>query len=114
MTNHRPALSGYETMWLFAMFDLPSVTKKEKKDYMAFRKELLRRGFMKLQFSVYARFYPNEEASQTHRGEIEYLLPPEGQVRLISITDTQFGKMDVFSGKTRETPEDAPQQLLLF
>jgi CRISPR-associated protein Cas2 len=41
-------------------------------------------------------------------------VPPEGQVRLIAITDHQFGEMDVFAGKSRHEPESAPSQLLLF
>ncbi len=67
-----------------------------------------------LQYSVYARYCPSEEASTAHRNHVHAVLPPDGQVRLLSVTDAQFGKMEVFFGKKREKVEDAPLQLMLF
>src|SRR5690606_25570553 len=55
MSQRRLPLSEYEGMWLFAMFDLPVVTKTDRRNYARFRKKLLEEGFMMLQFSVYAR-----------------------------------------------------------
>jgi CRISPR-associated protein Cas2 len=101
-------------MWLFAMFDLPVDTAKARKEYTRFRKGLLSEGFTMLQFSVYARYFASEERSEAHRGRIRAFLPPDGQVRLLAVTDRQFGKMEVYYGKTREEPEKVPQQLLLL
>ena len=42
-------LSGYRAVWIFAMFDLPTDTKKARKDYTDFRKNLLKNGFTMLQ-----------------------------------------------------------------
>ena len=100
-------------MWTFAMFDLPVTDKKARKAYTQFRKALLKEGFMMLQFSVYARYCPTEEASDVYRRRVQGSLPDEGRVRLLAITDRQFGKMEVFDGKTRQRVEDPPQQLLL-
>jgi len=101
-------------MWLIAMFDLPVETADNRRDYTRFRKALLKDGFMMLQFSVYARFIPSEEAAESHRRTIRTVIPPLGQVRLIAVTDHQFGKMEVFFGKKPREPEDIPQQILLF
>jgi CRISPR-associated protein Cas2 len=101
-------------MWLFAMFDLPVDSKDARKQYARFRKALLRDGFTMLQYSVYARYCPSEEASETYRQRVETNLPPDGQVRLLSVTERQFGKMDVFFGKRKRRAEDPPAQLLLF
>lgn len=38
-------LNAYHVMWLFVMFDLPTVTKKDKKETARFRKELEKDGF---------------------------------------------------------------------
>ena len=43
-------------MWLFVMFDLPTQTKKNKKDSALFRKNLEKDGFVMHQYSVYIRF----------------------------------------------------------
>ncbi|MBN1589084.1 MAG: CRISPR-associated endonuclease Cas2 [Pirellulales bacterium] len=101
-------------MWLFAMFDLPTDTKKARKHYTQFRKLLLEEGFSMLQYSVYARYCASEDHGTAHRRRIRASLPPDGQVRLVAITDRQFGKMDVFYGKKRTPCEEAPEQLMLF
>jgi CRISPR-associated protein Cas2 len=101
-------------MWLFALFDLPAVTSEEKKLHAKFRKNLQKQGFTMLQFSVYARFFASEERADIQRERVKAVLPPEGQVRLISITDRQFGKMEVFYGKNRQPTEDPPMQMSFF
>lgn len=101
-------------MWLFAMFDPPVTTKESRRHYAQFRKYLLTEGFHRLQYSVYARFCANEESSAIFRNRIEKRLPPAGNVRLIGITDRQFGKMQVFNGRKRTKPESELDQLLLF
>ena len=114
MTQRRLALSGYQSVWLFAMFDLPVDTKEARKQYTQFRKALLKEGFSMLQYSVYARYFASEEASEAHRGKVRGALPPQGEVRLLAITDRQFGKMELFYGKKRRPPEKSPQQLMFF
>jgi CRISPR-associated protein Cas2 len=101
-------------MWLIAMYDLPIETMENRRDYTRFRKALLKDGFMMLQLSVYARFIPSEEAAEAHRRTIKSCIPPLGQVRLLAITDIQFAKMEVFFGKKPRSPEDIPEQILLF
>ena len=107
-------LSGYQGMWIFAMFDLPVETPRNRRDYTQFRKALLKDGFIFLQYSIYARYITGEEAAQAHRTFIRRSLPPEGQVRLLAVTDHQFGKMEVFHGKKPQLAEDVPQQFMLF
>lgn len=101
-------------MWLFAMFDLPVKTKAARKRYAQFRKLLLAEGFTMLQFSVYARHLASEESGRTLRQRIREGLPPDGQVRLLPVTDRQFGKMEVYVGRKRKPTEDPPAQFMLF
>jgi len=101
-------------MWLFTMFDLPVDTKEARKHYVWFRKALLRCGFMQLQYSVYARYYSCEEASQPDRNYLRSALPPHGQVRFLLVTDRQFGKMEVYHGIKRGETEKPPRQVALF
>ena len=77
------------------MFDLPMDTRKARREYTRFRKTLLTEGFSMLQLSVYARYCPSEEATCAHFRRIWGVLPPAGQVRLLCVTDRQFGKMEV-------------------
>jgi CRISPR-associated protein Cas2 len=101
-------------MWLVAMFDLPVDTKAARREYTRFRKALLREGFMMLQYSVYARYFDSGEESDVHRARVRGALPPDGHVRLVAITDRQFGRMEVFLGQARQEAEEPPPQLMLF
>lgn len=114
MPRERRNISEYKSVWLFAMFDLPVDSKAARKRYTRFRNLLLSLGFDMLQYSVYARYFASEDAAVVHRKAVKAILPPEGQVRLLSVTDRQFGKMDVFEGKSSRKPEKPPDQLLLF
>lgn len=96
------------------MFDLTVKTRVQRRLHARFRKLLLTDGFCRMQYSVYARYCPSEEAAQVHRETVRAGLPPQGQVRLLSVTDRQFGKMENYLGKNRTPTEDPPQQLLLF
>ncbi|MDP2168282.1 MAG: CRISPR-associated endonuclease Cas2 [Thermodesulfovibrionales bacterium] len=107
-------ISGYNSMWLIAMFDLPVVTKEARYRYTRFRNGLLKEGFTMLQFSVYARFCSSEETSDVFRKRIREILPKDGEVRLLAITDRQFGKMEIFFGKKRTEVEKPPEEFLLF
>ena len=107
-------INGYRCMWIFAMFDLPTDTKKDRRSYTLFRKNLLDNGFMQMQYSVYSRCCPSKENATVHINRIHAYLPPNGEVRIFTITDKQFGKMHVFLGKTRKPIEKTPSQLELF
>ena len=101
-------------MWLFAMFDLPMKTHEQKREYTRFRKLLLREGFSRLQFSVYARYCVSEETSTAHSERVRDFLPPEGQVRLLAITERQFAKQRIYWGPASKPAETAPVQLMMF
>lgn len=110
----RRNLSGYRGMWLLVMFDLPVDDPKARRNYTRFRTKLVSEGFAMLQYSIYARYCPSEESSQAYRRRVRERIPPEGQVRLLSITDKQFGKMEVFLSRRRRHAEKKPEQLLLL
>jgi len=114
MPRQEYVLSGYRGMWLFALFDLPVDTKKARRRYAQFRRMLLEEGFSQLQYSVYARYCASQEHADALAGRIRRAVPPDGHVRLLAVTDRQFGKMEVYYGKTRRPTESAPEQLLLF
>lgn len=96
------------------MFDLPVETRENRRQAARFRKDLVKRGFHMLQFSIYARYCNGEEIARRYKQQVRERLPDEGQVRLLSVTEVQFGKMQVFFGKTASHAESKPKQFLLF
>jgi CRISPR-associated protein Cas2 len=101
-------------MWLIAMFDLPTDTKKARKSYALFRKRLLEDGFVMMQYSVYVRHCASKENADVHIARVQSFLPPDGEVRLMLITDKQYERMQIFWGKSRKQPEAPPAQLEFF
>lgn len=101
-------------MWIIVLFDLPTDTKKARRQYTVFRKELLEDGFSMMQYSVYYRHCASKENTQVHIDRIRGIVPPDGEVRIMQFTDKQFSRMEVFFGKRRIRTEEAPAQLEMF
>lgn len=108
------SFGGLRTMWVLAMFDLPTDTRSARKAYHDFREKLLDDGFTMMQYSVYARHCPSEENADVHLERVKSGLPPDGEVRLLLVTDKQFERMKVYLGKIRQSTEKAPEQISFF
>lgn len=107
-------LNAYRIMWVIVFFDLPVVTKKDRKIYADFRKKLLQDGYGMFQYSIYLRHCPSMENAQVHIKRVKKQLPEKGHVVMMTITDKQFGMIEIFQGKKRAVPLETPQQLELF
>lgn len=101
-------------MWLFVFFDLPTETKKDRRNAQQFRKNLLKDGFSMMQYSVYTRHCASSESADVHEIRVRNLLPPLGKVSVLRITDKQFGNIINYWGKAIVPREPPPMQLELF
>jgi CRISPR-associated protein Cas2 len=108
------SLSEYQGVWTFVFFDLPVGTKRQRRSYSQFRKLLLREGFMQMQLSVYARYHASEKQGDPTRALVRSELPTDGHVRILSVTDRQFSKMENFFGGNSVETEQPDEQFLLF
>lgn len=106
--------SEYRVMWVLVFFDLPTDTKKERKASADFRKRLLADGFLMFQFSIYMRHCPSAENADVHIRRVKSFLPPLGQVGILTVTDKQFGSMELFCEKKAQKPPTEYVQLELF
>lgn len=106
--------SEYRIMWVLVFFDLPTDTKKERKAAADFRKRLITDGFIMFQFSIYMRHCPSSENAAVHIKRVKSFLPSLGKVGILTITDKQFGDMELFSEQKEEKPPAGYIQLELF
>lgn len=106
--------SEYRIMWVLIFFDLPTETKKERRDAAKFRKRLLEDGFTMFQFSIYVRHCPSRENAEVHKKRVKASLPPSGEVGILCITDKQFGMIEIFNSRKVAARADTPQQLEMF
>lgn len=85
-------------MRLLVLFDLPVVTKAERRAYTLFRRFLLNDGYDMIQFSVYGRLLNGNDALDKHLKRLADHLPPEGSVRCLSVTEKQYASMKLMVG----------------
>ncbi len=107
-------LNQYRIVWVFVFFDLPTDTKKDKRNYTRFRKNLQKDGFTMLQFSIYIRHCNSRENAVVHINRVKSFLPPKGEIIVFTLTDKQFGMMEFFRGESETIRPETPQQLELF
>jgi CRISPR-associated protein Cas2 len=105
------SFGGQDAVWIIVLFDLPTDTQQSRRQYTRFRKSLLNDSFTMMQYSVYMRHCASDENAAVHVSKVKASLPPDGEVRIVKITDKQFGKIQVYYGKKRRPTENAPAQL---
>jgi CRISPR-associated protein Cas2 len=101
-------------MWLFIMFDLPTDTKKHKREAYIFRKNLEKDGFLMFQYSVYLRYCASLEAVLLHIKRVRSLIPDEGSVSILQITDKQYSNIINIQGAIEKKVKRVPLQLEIF
>ena len=112
--NSLTRLNEYRILWVLVFFDLPVVTKKERKIAAKFRKDIMADGFCMFQFSIYLRHCASRENADVHIKRVKRILPEKGHVGILCITDKQFGMIEIFYGKKEAERKEIPQQLELF
>lgn len=109
---------GVETrryMRLLVFFDLPTVTKAEKRAYVHFRRFLLNDGYDMIQWSVYGRILNGKDAETKHLARLADNLPPQGSIRAMTVTEKQYAGMRLLVGLPLFQEKKVPaSQMLLF
>lgn len=101
-------------MWMYVMFDLPVVEPDERKSATDFRNFLLDEGFIMAQFSVYYKLIGGKDDIPKYTNRVEKVLPPNGKVDILSITDKQYGNIVTFRSRKRATGQKRALQYQLF
>lgn len=96
------------------LFDLPVVTASQRKAYTHFHKKLVKDGFTMWQYSVYVRHCASEENGSVHVRRVEDMLPTQGKVSILTITEKQMSAIRTYWGRSHAPPDNAPMQLEIF
>jgi CRISPR-associated protein Cas2 len=108
------ALNQYRVMWILVFFDIPVETKKQQKAAARFRKQLIDDGFTMFQYSIYLRNCPSRENADVHIKRVKGMMPEYGHIGILTITDKQFGMMELYYSKKAIERPPTVQQLELF
>ena len=101
-------------MWCLVMFDLPVLTKAQRREATQFRKLLVDSGYSMVQFSVYGKYSPSVQSNNTIERFIRANIPAHGEVRIFHLTDNQWASATRFVSRRKEKSEEAPEQFKLF
>ena len=98
-------------MRIIVFFDLPVVTKKDRKTYAKFRHFLINDGYIMLQYSVYSRICNGDDGVYKHYARLKENLPKKGSIRCMKVTEKQYASMEILVGKktVRERKTNADQ-----
>jgi CRISPR-associated protein Cas2 len=89
-------------MRLMIMFDLPTQTAQQRKEYRQFRKNLINEGFLMIQYSVYVRVCVTRQTAQFLEKRVKKFLPKGGVVQSLMVTEKQYNDMHFLVGKPIE------------
>jgi len=101
-------------MRIIVFFDLPTLTTKDKTNYIRFRKFLIQNGFIMMQYSVYSKLVLNKTGENIVKERIKKQCPENGLVQLISITEKQFNKMEFVVGSGQKSIIDSDKRLVVL
>jgi CRISPR-associated protein Cas2 len=102
--------------WLVVAFDLPVMSRVQRKRAADFRKFLIDDGYQMIQYSVYARACVTFARQATHLGRVKQNLPEEGSVRALFVTRAQWERSFVIQGSPASVSEAEvlPDQIQLW
>ena len=93
---------SYRYMRLIVMFDLPTISPKDMKNYRIFRNFLIKNGFMMMQESVYSKIAVNQSMAKLIANRVRENKPPKGLVQMFIVTEKQFSRMEILVGEISE------------
>ena len=108
------AAGGERYMRIIVFFDLPTLTKTNRKNASRFRNFLIKDGYIMLQLSVYSRICKGQDDVEKHTKRLKSLIPKEGSVRLLTVTEKQYASMEVLVGSLKKEESIGEKQLLLL
>lgn len=102
-------------MRMMVFFDLPVVSKADRRAYTLFRRFLLNDGYDMIQYSIYGRILNGTDAEEKHMKRLIGNLPATGSIRVLTVTEKQYANMKILVGMPlfQEKRVNA-NQILLF
>lgn len=101
-------------MRVIIFFDLPVETLEDKAEYRKFRKFLIKRGFLMMQESVYAKIALNQTVANSIAESVRANKPKAGLVQMLIVTEKQFSKIEYVVGEKKTEVIDTDSRVLIL
>lgn len=101
-------------MRILVMFDLPVITAAERKEYVRFRKYLMKSGFLMMQESIYCKMSPNSTLADAVVENVRKNKPEKGLVQVLRVTEKQYAKMEFIVGEGKSEVLSSDERLVIL
>jgi CRISPR-associated protein Cas2 len=101
-------------MRIMVLFDLPTESSEEKREYRKFRKYLLKNGFIMMQWSVYSKLVLNPVVGNAVISNVRKNKPRNGLVQMLMVTEKQFSHMEIIVGELQTEVIDTEDRLVIL
>ena len=98
MLYNTSCYSEFKVMWLLVFFDLPTETSKQRREYVRFRKHLIKNGFMMMQESVYCKLALDQSVINSIINGLKKNKPEEGLIQVLTVTEKQYSRIEYILG----------------
>lgn len=96
------------------MFDMPTITIEDRKNYSKFRDNLIDDGFIMIQYSIYARICKNQDDITKHINRVKMFTPEKGNIRLLQITEKQYEQMIMLRGIKNDDEKESNNSMIII
>ena len=101
-------------MRVLVMFDLPTITSADLREYRKFRRFLIKSGFLMVQESIYSKIALNTSAADAITFNLEKNKPLEGLVQVLKITEKQYNNMQFIVGERQTEIIDSDERFIIL
>ncbi|WP_405289334.1 CRISPR-associated endonuclease Cas2 [Methanobrevibacter sp.] len=101
-------------MRVIVFFDLPTLTSENRREYVRFRKFLIKNGFLMMQESVYTKMALNQTAATSIVESVRKNKPLEGIVQMMTVTEKQYNRMEYVCGEFSSDVLCTDERLVIF
>lgn len=105
---------SYRFMRILVMFDLPVITPADRKEYVKFRKFLIKSGFLMMQESIYCKLSPNSTLADAVVENVRKNKPEKGLVQVLRVTEKQYAKMEFIVGEGKSEVLSSDDRLVIL
>lgn len=105
----------FRIMRMIVMFDLPTETSTDKRNYRKFRKFLIKNGYSMMQYSVYSKIILNRTVLNYQKIKLKQNAPSKGYVDVLIVTENQYANIETIIGdKERTIQENSTKRMLIL
>lgn len=96
------------------MFDMPTITIEDRKNYTKFRDKLIDDGFVMIQYSIYIRICKNQDDIFKHISRVKSFAPQKGNIRLLQVTEKQYEQMIMLRGVKNDDEKESNNSMIII